>query len=107
MIAIHGNRPSGHRRSSDAQIRFQTNLWESRFKEQAPLDEGAALTHMAYVDLNPVCAGLAKSLPESEHTSIKHRLEKLSDKAMQATIRAIAGKANNRTGVDRVKFCIL
>jgi REP element-mobilizing transposase RayT len=49
-------------------------FWEGRFKSQALLDEGALITCMSYVDLNPVRAGLAKTLEDAEFTSIQTRL---------------------------------
>ncbi|WP_218961230.1 hypothetical protein [Desulfobotulus mexicanus] len=52
-------------------------FWEGRFKSQALLDEKAILAAMAYVDLNPVRAGMAKTPEDSEYTSIKERLDAL------------------------------
>jgi len=75
----------------------------SRFKSQALLDETAALTCMAYVDLNPIRAGIAKSLPESEHTGIKKRLESLSPEKLEQTMTAIAGKVKNKTMVIKLR----
>jgi hypothetical protein len=48
-------------------------FWEGRFNSQTLLDERALAACAAYVDLNPIRAGLAQNLTESEHTGIKRR----------------------------------
>ncbi|MEM9068359.1 MAG: hypothetical protein AAGE52_07625 [Myxococcota bacterium] len=50
-------------------------FWEGRFRCQPLLDERALITCMAYVDLNPLRAGVCKSLEKATFTSAARRLE--------------------------------
>jgi REP element-mobilizing transposase RayT len=50
-------------------------FWESRFTSQALKTEEALLSCMAYVDLNPVRAGIAETPETSEYTSIQERVD--------------------------------
>jgi len=56
-------------------------FWEHRFTSQAILDDDALLRTLAYVDLNPVRAGIASTPETSEHTSIHRRLSKIGNNA--------------------------
>jgi REP element-mobilizing transposase RayT len=49
-------------------------FWEGRYKCQALCDERALLAAMAYVDLNPIRAGMVDTLEGSTHTSIAERI---------------------------------
>ncbi|MCF6324470.1 MAG: transposase [Gammaproteobacteria bacterium] len=69
-------------RQANAEDGCTGRFWEGRFKSQALLDESALMACMAYVDLNPVRAGIAKTPASSAHTSIQKRLNK-AEKAAQ------------------------
>lgn len=50
------------------------HFWEARFHSQALISEQALLAAMAYVDLNPVRAGIAATPEASEYTSVRARI---------------------------------
>ncbi len=64
-------------------------FFEGRFKSIAILDNESLLTVAAYIDLNPVAAGMA-SLPEqSPHTSIKERVDHVIAKGRLRDVESI------------------
>lgn len=64
-------------RNANAEDKVKGHFWESRYKCQALLDDKALLAAMAYVDLNPVRAGMSDVPENSEFTSICERIREV------------------------------
>jgi REP element-mobilizing transposase RayT len=50
-------------------------FWEGRYKSHALLDEEALIACLAYIDLNPIRAGMVQTPEESDYTSIQDRIQ--------------------------------
>jgi REP element-mobilizing transposase RayT len=74
-------------RQANADHGVKGRFWEGRFKSQALFDERALLAAMAYVDLNPVRAGIAETPELSDYTSIQERVAGAPEEA-QSQIQA-------------------
>lgn len=61
-------------RQANAEDGCKGHFWEARFHSQPLCSERALLTAMAYVDLNPVRAGIATTPERSDYTSIQVRI---------------------------------
>ncbi|NKB97214.1 MAG: hypothetical protein GKR90_01755 [Pseudomonadales bacterium] len=61
-------------RRANLEDECQGHFFEQRFYSCALLTEQAVIAAMAYVDLNPVRAKIAKTITENRHTSIHARL---------------------------------
>ena len=61
-------------RAANAEDESTGRFWYGRFRCQALLDDAAVLACMAYVDLNPIRAGLCDRLIDSDFTTIQQRI---------------------------------
>ena len=75
-------------RKANAEDQCTGHFWEARFSSQPLRSTRALFTAMAYVDLNPIRVRKAISPEQSDHTSIKARIE--GNDGTESVRRAIA-----------------
>jgi len=75
-------------RMANREEKVRGAFFESRFKSVAILDDESLLATCAYIDLNPVAAGIAEVPETSEHTSIKERVEHVQAQGRTEDLKA-------------------
>ena len=85
-------------RLANRQDKAKGAFFEARFKSVAILDEEALLAIAAYIDLNPVAAGIAEVPEASEYTSIKMRVGACGSPGQDRSTRGGRGWKRGRFG---------
>jgi hypothetical protein len=72
-------------RLANKQDQTRGAFFEERFKSIAILDEESLLATCAYIDLNPVAAGIVEVPEKSPHTSITQRVKSVKSRSWSIT----------------------
>jgi hypothetical protein len=63
-------------------------FWEKRFHSIAILDEEALLATCAYIDLNPMAAGLCPTPESGPHTSVRQRVDHVRRQGKMSSLKS-------------------
>jgi REP element-mobilizing transposase RayT len=75
-------------KEANREDKVRGHFWESRYKAQPLLDEMAIAACMAYVDLNPIRAGIAEAPETSDFTSVQARIQDRQEAQSRCTTEA-------------------
>jgi hypothetical protein len=75
-------------RSANKEDSCSGRFFEGRFRCQPILDEPALAACLVYVDLNPICAGIAQTPETSRFTSVFERIQALCAEKRSADVRS-------------------
>ena len=97
----HLKQPIARRANEESGTRG--HFYDSRFYSGALLTEAALLAAMAYVDLNPVRAGIAERIEACRETSVAERLQENSAEALEAYLAPLVSGLDGGGPGDEVR----
>jgi hypothetical protein len=89
-------------RKANAEDNCRGHFWEARFHSQPLCSKQALVAAMAYVDLNPIRAGLGETPEQSSYTSIRARIagDRQKSALRKAIVRLIDSGELNHWNID-------
>lgn len=64
---------------ANVEVQIAGKFWQSRYGAVRLIEDQVSLACAAYVDLNPIRAGIAQTIEDSQFTSARLRLQTIAD----------------------------